>query len=43
MINLCGIQKYTKNLSLKWCVKNFVEKNGRLWKKMENYTYLCHD
>ena len=24
-------------------VENFVEKNVRLWKKVEKYTYLCDD
>jgi hypothetical protein len=37
------LQKYTKNLSCPYAVEIFVEKNVRLWKKMENYTYLCND
>ena len=37
------MQKYTKFLSPEQGVENFVEKNVRLWKKMENYTYLCDD
>ena len=37
------MQKYIKFLSPLYGVENFVEKIGRLWKKMENYTYLCDD
>ena len=43
MVNDWILQKYTKNLSCPQGVEIFVEKNVRLWKKMENYTYLCDD
>ena len=35
------MQKYTKILSCKKAVENFVEKFGRMWKKVENYSYFC--
>jgi hypothetical protein len=37
------MQKYIKILSWKVAVEKNVENFGRLWKKMENYTYLCDD
>jgi hypothetical protein len=43
MIGYCSMQKYTKNSSFKCTVEKIVEKFGREWKKMENYTYLCID
>jgi hypothetical protein len=43
MIDNCTIQKYTKISAFKLPVEKIVEKIGRLWKKMENYTYLCDD
>jgi hypothetical protein len=37
------MQKYINFLSKKAAVEKIVENFGRLWKKMENYTYLCDD
>ena len=35
------MQKYTKNPSLTQGVEKIVEKIGRMWKKVENYSYFC--
>ena len=37
------MQKYTKIYSVALPVEKIVENFGRLWKKMENYIYLCDD
>jgi hypothetical protein len=43
IVEYYSTQKYIKISAFKPHVEKIVEKIVRLWKKMENYTYLCVD